>query len=647
MKSKRCISLLLFIAMISISNIFAQENEWETVTLSKTPNILEPEITFLQEKPIIDGVLDKSLENLPIRMFETIWKIKKDSLVKVNYKLAYGTGFFYVYIEAEAEKLTFRDRAYQNGDGFILLIAKPQPNNEPTDEFYELACSAVNDPSQEVYRHIFWNYNVNQLFVLTSNETKLEFKEKNGKISFELLLPWNDVRPYHPWISEGIGFNLTFCKAVEPNGQIWFTMVGEDNVGREFTKHNYTTLKFQNPVVKGTLQTFVSFDKGHITKNDSLNAVLITVSDKKNTENLSVYIKKDNEDSLLLRKVEYSVEPGITKHKYAIATSKLTEGNYNLSCSIQNNTLSGSTNLSILHNFDIVALTRRLDELKNKLSKGSYTSIKFLLQDTQKRLEQLKPYETSGRAGFILNELINIFEAAEKGVDLLVSKTGFSLKAYLSKIDTTLQPYTVYLPNDFDKNKIYPLMVFLHGSASDEGNIRGFLSIIPDGFIAVGPLGRGKSNAYSRDHAQDDIAEVINAVEEDYLIDSTKILLTGFSMGGYGVYRTFYETPAKFSALAIFSGGPSMGSKYAPNEISPDFRDEKNLTAFKNIPIFIFHGEKDLNVSLPLTKELAEKLKNAGAKVNLQIEPNKGHERPGKEIIDNYKKWVKEVMKLN
>ncbi len=639
--------VIVFIALnVFISNsVFGQENEWETISLSKTPNILEPEITFLEKTPTIDGILDNDLDKLPTRLFETIWKIKKDSIVTVRYKMGYGTGFLYIYIEADADSLIFRDRAYQNGDGFILLIAKPQPNNEPTDEFYELACSAVNRPSQEVFRHIFWNYNVNQLFVLTSDQTKLEFNEGKGKISFELLLPWDDVRPYHPWLCEGIGFNLTFCKAVEPDREMWCTVVAEDNIGREFRNRKYTALQFQKPVIKENPQTFVSFSKGHITVGDSLVADVITVSEKQKTETVLISIKSESGDSLLLNEIKYNVNTGTTKKEIHLATSNKPAGNYKLFYNTENNNFKGGANLSIFQKFNKQELTTKLEKLKNNLSKGSYHSIKYLLQDTQIRLDELKPYETSGRIGFILNEITNIFDAAEKGIDLIAAKEGFSLKAYLSKIDTTLQPYTVYLPKDFDKNKKYPLFVFLHGSASDEGNIRGFELIIPEGFIAVGPLGRGKSNGYSRDNAQDDIAEVIAAVEEDYNIDSSKILLAGFSMGGYGVYRTFYETPAKYKALAVFSGGPDMGTKYAPKEISPNFREEKNLVSFKNIPVFIYHGQIDLNVSLPLTKELAENLTKAGAKVNLQIEPGKGHEQPGKDMVDKYKKWVKEVMK--
>ena len=240
---------------------------------------------------------------------------------------------------------------------------------------------------------------------------------------------------------------------------------------------------------------------------------------------------------------------------------------------------------------------------------------------------------------------MRVLNNSDRGIEPFESTRGFIRKAYRSKVDSSLQPFMVYLPDNYDKQKKYTLMIFLHGSASDETNIRGFSSLIPKDFIAVAPFGRGKSNAFSRDHAQDDIAEVIEAVGEDYSIDATQILLTGFSMGGYGVYRTYYENPGKYKALAIFSGGPNIGAKYASKELAPDFTDEKNLASFRNIPMFIFHGEKDLNVSLQTTKDVAEKFKKAGAKVELQIDPNKGHERPGNEIIDIYMKWVEEVMK--
>jgi predicted esterase len=638
------VGAMFLVPLSSSSGSRPQKRDWETICPAKTPPTLEPEVPFLQDAPIIDGRLDDSLAALPVRLFETTWKEKSVPLVPIHYRLAYGTGFFYVYVEADAEHLTFRDRAFQNGDGFVLLLAKPRPNGESADEFYELACSAVDKPTLEWTRRIFWNYNVNSLFVLTSPETKLEFGEGNGKIRFELLLPWDDVRPYHPWISEGIGFNLTFCKAIEPDGQMWFTMVGEDRSGREFTKHPYTVLKFQTPSIQNQPQTFVSFRQGHITAGQPLNAVAATVAGRAATIGLRLHPLPDDGQPPLGEQV-YAAAPGLTKREFVVATSRLAPGDYSLAWDSGSGQAINRSGLTILPEFDPAALNSRLSYLKSRLSNGTYETTQFMIEDLHSRLAAKKPYETSPRERSALSDLSRILDAAAAGFDPLSTKSGFTRKAHRSKIDGTLQPYLAYLPDGYDPKKKYPLMVFLHGSASDEMNLEGWSSLIPDGFVAVGPLGRGKSNGYARDHAQDDIAEVIEAAEADYAIDSSRILLAGFSMGGYGVYRTCFETPGRYRALAVFCGGPGMGLRYAPQSQPPDFSDEKNLAAFRNMPIFIFHGEKDLNAPFPATRALAEKLVRAGASVEARFAADKGHENPGPQILDLYRKWVDRVMR--
>lgn len=633
----------LIIALIVFAYTSICPAQWVVDTLANIPSVTEQEVDFLSQTPLIDGVLDKQLESLPIRQFGIISRMETDTPVPISYRIAYGTEFLYVFIEAEAEHITYRDRAFQNGDGFLLLIAKPQQYNKPTDEFYELACSEVNVPERMWQQHIFWNYNVNKLFTPTSVDTKLESHERNGKISYELIVPWTDLKPYHPWLSEGIGFNLSFCKAVEPKGQVWYQVV-DDNSGAEFKKRLYVPLRFQKPVLEGNPQTFVSLKEGHITEGQSLNAVAVTVSNETLTENLNI-LWGTGEILGGLELKSYECNPGITINEISINTEQLIEGAYMINWKTGNRLNLGSPGFSVLPVFDEKELNARLEKNKKYLSKGSFNTIRFMIKELKDKIESLKIYETCVKERLNLTKLIRLINLMDRGIDPFEGKPGLLRKAYKSGIDNTLQPYTVYLPENFDKKKKYPLMIFLHGSASDETNIQGFLSLVPKDFIAVGPFGRGKSNAFSKDNAQDDIAEVITAVSEDYSIDTTRILLTGFSMGGYGVYRTFYETPKKYRAIAIFSGAPNIGSKYAPANLAPDFTDEKNLSSFGNIPIFIFHGEKDLNVSLQTTKNFAEKLKMIGAKVELQIEPGKGHSQPGKEIIDIYLKWVEKVMK--
>jgi dipeptidyl aminopeptidase/acylaminoacyl peptidase len=260
-------------------------------------------------------------------------------------------------------------------------------------------------------------------------------------------------------------------------------------------------------------------------------------------------------------------------------------------------------------------------------------------------MESMKPYEVCPRERVELSNLLKTICSVERGSDPYATRRGFFRKAYRSKIDSTLQPYVVFIPAEYDRKKTYPLVVFLHGSASTEMSIESSRFVIPDGYIGLGPFGRGPSNGFARDHAQDDIAEAITAVQRDYAVDSTRILLAGFSMGGYGVYRTYYETPKKFRAIAVFSGGPSMGERYAHDVHPPDFAEEQNLISFRGVPIFIFHGAKDQNVPIQATVELVEKLKRKGARVEFYIDCERGHEAPGSDGVDAYMRWAEEAMK--
>ena len=115
-------------------------------------------------------------------------------------------------------------------------------------------------------------------------------------------------------------------------------------------------------------------------------------------------------------------------------------------------------------------------------------------------------------------------------------------------------------------------------------------------------------------------------------------------MGGYGVFRTNWETPGKYKALVVFSGGPNMGQMFSRGKPSPNFLDEENLTVFKDLPIFIHHGKKDLNAPFKATFEMVEKLKKAGANVEFIADPDKGHEAPSKVNREEYFLWIKRVI---
>lgn len=215
-------------------------------------------------------------------------------------------------------------------------------------------------------------------------------------------------------------------------------------------------------------------------------------------------------------------------------------------------------------------------------------------------------------------------------------------KNYRSKLDDTLQPYIVKLPANYDKQKKYPLIVYLHGMGWDERSIYFVPFIFVDDFFGLSVYARGINNEFCNNNAQDDIAEAISEVVKDYSIDQENIILSGISMGGYGVFRTFFETPDKFKAIASFSGLPK--SKIAGEE-QPNFLEARFLTNFKNLNIFMFHQVNDTVCPYDMVEKSVKIFKENGAIVEFFPENTKGHGNPGPETITAYHQWLRKVIK--
>jgi predicted esterase len=623
----------------------AKQEDEDTIVFFDPPRVLEPAVTFLSEPPRIDGHLDPGLEDLPVRDFSRVGKSEpENAVVACHYRLAYGTQFLYAYVEADGEELTFRDRAYQNGDGFAMVLCLPTPDDEPTEDFYVLACSAVNEPRLAWTRHVFWYYNVDTIFMPTSDATKLEFAAKDGRIAFELLLPWKDVHPYHPWISDAIGFNLMFTKAVGATETNWYRVI-RGTVGGENLPRWYVRLAFQEPHLGEHPQTFVSTPRGNIEEGDTIRAIAATGTSRLVAEEIGVEVRGRDSGATATSHTAYPCSPGVTLHGFT-AAEDLPQDDYLLTWDAKQGGSRGELEVTVLPCFDREGLNRQLADAAGLIPPGSQATLEFKIQRVEDLLNELPPYEVASYERSVFDRVRGQLDRASRGEDPYAAVTGALRRAFRSGQDSTLQPYVVRIPEDYDPSETYPLLVFLHGSASTETDILGFPFLSPGGMIEVGPFGRGRSNGFATREAQIDVAEAIDDVIANYSVDAGRILLTGFSMGGYGAYRTFYETPRKFSGVAIFSGGPELGGAYAPDSTPPSFLDEESLKPFRGASIFIYHGEKDRNVPFERTLEVVEKLKTAGAQVEFQSDPDRGHEGPPGPVVKKYHEWVRRVLQL-
>jgi predicted esterase len=140
------------------------------------------------------------------------------------------------------------------------------------------------------------------------------------------------------------------------------------------------------------------------------------------------------------------------------------------------------------------------------------------------------------------------------------------------------------------------------------------------------------------------VAEAVRAVQRNYSIDERNIILAGFSMGGYGVYRTYYETPETYRAVAIFSGIPRVRFGAPEGASLIDFNEPEYLKPFVDTPVFIFHGKRDLNVPYEETAQFISKLEAAGAEVEFHTEEDKGHEFPSQATTQAFLEWLDRVL---
>jgi predicted peptidase len=201
-------------------------------------------------------------------------------------------------------------------------------------------------------------------------------------------------------------------------------------------------------------------------------------------------------------------------------------------------------------------------------------------------------------------------------------------------------PYRILYPENYKKNKKYPLLLFLHG-AGERGSdntkqlIHGSRLFLSDesrkNFQAIIIIPQCPENLwwastkidrtvtphkiefdYSMPPSWPLVAanELVKQFINDGSVNKSKVYITGLSMGGMGTFESVYRYPEIYAAALPICGGGSV-SLY-------DKRVTK--TAF-----WVFHGAADPVVSVKLSQEMVEKLKSLNAEVKYTEYPGVKH----------------------
>src|SRR5581483_8857214 len=208
-----------------------------------------------------------------------------------------------------------------------------------------------------------------------------------------------------------------------------------------------------------------------------------------------------------------------------------------------------------------------------------------------------------------------------KGEPAWPRQKGRLVRGYRSKVDGSVQPYGLIIPESYDGSKLVRLDVVLHGrgaTLNEVSFITAHESATPvpatQDFITLEVYGRG-NNAY-RWAGETDVFEALESVEARYRIDPARIVLRGFSMGGAGTWHIGLHHPSRWVAMEAGAGFTETRVYAKLKEIPPYQAStlhiydavDYSLNAV-NLPVVGYGGEIDpqlqgsTNIRDQLTKE--------------------------------------------
>ncbi|MEX2112263.1 MAG: prolyl oligopeptidase family serine peptidase [Pirellulales bacterium] len=192
-------------------------------------------------------------------------------------------------------------------------------------------------------------------------------------------------------------------------------------------------------------------------------------------------------------------------------------------------------------------------------------------------------------------------------------------KQQSTKLDTQVPvklDYLLYLPEGYDQQDKWPVLIFLHGAGERGDDLElvkkhGPPKLIEEGksfpFIVVSPQ---CPNGQWWTTKPLELTALVDEIVAKHKVDEERLYLTGLSMGGFGTWMLAAYKPDRFAAIVpICGGGEVLATR-----------------ALGQMPTWVFHGAKDPVVPLKRSEDMVEALKRVNKEVKFTVYPDALHD---------------------